>query len=228
MIRRRLVREFPWFLTYTGLQIAQEGTLFFLDHSSSVTAEQYWQAYWAGSILSMVLRSAVIYEVFCHLFRPYPAISGLGRVVFRWASVVLLLVAVAVAAYAPGDDTVRLLSGVNVVNRAVSMVQCGLLFFLFLFASYFRLSWRSYVFGIALGLGIFSSVDLATAAIQVQTWPAAGSYVIDFVTMGTYHCCVLIWLFYMLAPESVGRTVQRLPSHQLEEWNAELQRLLLQ
>jgi hypothetical protein len=228
MIRRRLLHEFPLFLAYTLFEILQGGTLFLMDHSSAVSPERYWQADWVGIVVSIVLRSAVIYEIFTHVFRPYPAIGQLGRIVFRWTGAILLLVAVAVAADVPASNAARILSSINVVSRGVSLVQCGLLLSLFLFSSYFGLSWRSYVFGIAVGLGIYSSVQLAVAAIQVQTWPAPGSYVLDFVTMATYHCCVLVWLGYFLASEPARCTVKELPKSDLEKWNAELQRLLLQ
>ena len=73
----------------------------------------------------------------------------------------------------------------------------------------------------------FAAMDLATAALRVWTGGAAGSYTLDFVTMATYHCCVLIWLVYLLAPETVRHSVQEVPDHNLEQWNAEMQRLLL-
>ncbi|MGA9813398.1 MAG: hypothetical protein WBQ64_11510, partial [Terriglobales bacterium] len=110
---------------------------------------------------------------------------------------------------------------------SVSVMQSGLLILLVGFCSYFGLSWRNLTYGIACGLGIFSSVKLATEAIRVWTGPVAG-YAFDFVTMATYHCCVVIWLVYVLAPETARSTVQELPQNTLDEWNAELQRLLLQ
>jgi hypothetical protein len=44
--------------------------------------------------------------------------------------------------------------------------------------------------------------------------------------MTTYHCCVLIWLVYMLVPEAASQSVQDVPDHNLEQWSAEMQRLL--
>jgi hypothetical protein len=228
MIRRRLFREFPMFLAYTIFEFVQGGTLFILDHSAKISAYQYWEAYWLVQGVSIVLRFAIIYEIFSHVFRPYPALRELSQIMFRWATVVLVLVAVAVAAYAPGDGAHLIISGVKIVDRTVGVVQSGLLVFLFLCASYFRLSWRSYVFGIAVGMGIFASVDLATSAIQAASEIADGSHAFNFLSMAVYHCCVVIWLVYMLAPESVGRTVKDVPDHNLEEWNAALQRLLMQ
>jgi hypothetical protein len=224
MIRRRLSREFPMFLTYTIFQIAEGGTLFVLDHVPAVTAYQYWCVYWVGLATSIALRFAVISEVFYNVFDNYPGLKELSRVLFRWATAVLLLVAVVVAVHVPADGTYSILSGIHVLDRAVAVMQSGLLLLLVGFSSYFGLSWRSFTYGIAIGLAIFSSVDLATEA--VRTGPVAG-YVFDFVTMATYHCCVVIWLVYLLVPETSSRMAKEPPEHNLEQWNAELQRLLL-
>ena len=120
----------------------------------------------------------------------------------------------------------RILSGVYVVDRTISIIQCGLLLFLFLFSSYFGLSWRSYVLGIAIGLGFYSVVHLATSSIWMRAGPFNGSYIIDFVTMATFHCCVLIWFFYLVSQEPVRRSVGEIPHNELEVWDRELGRLL--
>ena len=228
MIRRQMLRDFPVFFTYTAFEIVQGTILFVLDHNAAVSAIQYWHTHWAGMIVSIALRSAIIYEIVVHLFRPYPAIERLGRTAFRWTAAFLVLVGAVVLARAPWDDPTRILFGIHVVSVAVSLVQCGLLLFIFVFSSYFNLSWRNYVFGIAVGMGILSLVNLAVASIEILAWKAPGSYLLDFVSMATYHCSVLIWLWYSLAREPVHYTVKDLPNSDLEKWNAELQRFLLQ
>jgi hypothetical protein len=106
-------------------------------------------------------------------------------------------------------------------------MQCGLLMFLFLFSRYFALSWRNYAFGIALGFGILASSDLAISAIRSQI--ADGSYILDMLGMAAYHVCVLVWVFYLAAPERITyRTSKKLPEDDLGVWNEELQRLLQQ
>jgi len=226
MLRLGLFREFPMFLSYAVFESLQGATLFILDHSSAISGVAYWNAHWAGMLVSIVLRFAVIHEIFASVFRPYPALIGFSRLLIRWTTVLLLFAAVILTASA-AMDTPFLLSGVHLLNRAVGLVQSGLLVLLFIFCAYFRLSWRAYTYGIAMGLGIFASVDLATAALRVWLGtPAAGSYVFDFVTMTTYHCCVLIWLVYMLVPEAASQSVQDVPDHNLEQWSAEMQRLL--
>jgi len=232
MVRRRLAREFPAFFAYVVCQVLQTATLFSLDYAAwsgfaSVSPYRYWEVYWAFLFLSIGLRFAVIYEIFACVLRGYPGLWELSRRLFRWGAALLVLTAIAISAYAPISDPHRFLTGVHAVNRAVSLVQIGQLLFLFLFSSYFRVSWRNYGYGIALGLGIFSSVDLATSAIRASLGPVPGNYVFDFITMGTYHCCVLLWLAYLLAPEPSRGPAKQFPADDLEQWNLELERLLL-
>jgi len=228
MIRRRLLCEFPAFFTYTVFEAVQGGTLFILDHAASVTPEQYWITSHAGQVITIGLRFALIYEILSLVSRHYPALEQLVRVLFRWAAGLLILIAVVVSGYAPVSSyPVLIFNRVHEVNRAVSLIQTGLLVFLVLFSAYFKLSWRSYVYGIALGLGIFSSVELATSAIRASLGLEPGNYVFDFITMATYHCCVVLWLVYLLVPESSRRIVKQLPADNLERWNSELERLLL-
>jgi hypothetical protein len=226
MIRRKLHREFPIFFAYTVWEAIMGLTLFALDHISAVSALHYWQVYWLDFIASTALRFGMIWEVFAHVFHPYPALWEFGKMVFRWAAVVLLLVAVAVAAYSPSPEGFWILSGVYVVDRTISIIQCGLLMFLFMFSSYFGLSWRSYIFGIASGLGIYSTVQLVASSIWIQTGPFNPNTAFAFVTMATFHCCVLIWFFYLVGKEPVRRRVGEIPHNDLEVWDRELARLL--
>lgn len=227
MVRRGLAREFPVFLAYTVFQVLEEGTLFMLDHSAAVSGYQYWCAYSVGMAIDATLRFAVIFEVFRSVFQNYPGLRHLCRLVFRGAIVVLLFAAVVVAARAPEIGLSAFLSRIHIMGLSVSVMQSGLLILLVGFSICFGLSWRSLAYGIAVGLGIFSTVYLATEAMRVWTGPVAG-YAYDFVIMASYHCSVLVWLVYVLAPETACRTVEELPQNSLEQWNAELQRLLMQ
>jgi hypothetical protein len=226
MIRRKLYREFPVFWLYLLYEAVQGFTLFVLDHHPAISASQYWQAYWVGSLGSILLRFALIWEIFAHVFSPYPALGEFGKMIFRWAAIVLLLVAVAVAFYSPVGPGPRILSGIYVIDRTISIIQCGLLLFLFLFSSYFGLSWRSYIFGIAAGLGIYATVQLVASSVWVQTAGFSANDLFTFVSMATYHCCVLIWLFYLVSNEPVRRAVGEIPPNDLDVWDRELARLL--
>jgi hypothetical protein len=204
-----------------------ESTLFILDHAPAVSNLQYWYAHWVVSLISIALRFAIMFEIFSNVFRRYLGLRELGRVVFRWATVALLLVSIVIAARAPEDGTLHLLSRVHVLDLGVDLIQSGMWLLLLVFSFYFGISWRGFSYGVAFGFGVFSTVDLASETLRAWTGFEAG-YAFDFVAMATYHCCVLVWLLYLFVPERALGPVKALPEHNLEQWNAELQRLLLQ
>jgi hypothetical protein len=82
------------------------------------------------------------------------------------------------------------------------------------------------------GLGVFASVDLATAAILMNAGksPLAEQnvlqYQVNLVGMGTYLLCTFVWLAYALLPQPAPATATTIPSHELERWNNELEQLL--
>jgi hypothetical protein len=228
MVRRRLHRSFPMFFLYTAFEILQFGVLFAISRSDLHFGGGYVRVYSVGLALSTAIRFGVIHELFSHFFRRYPALDGAGRLLFHGATIALLLVAVGLAVSAPGRGANFLLDATYALDRTVSVLQCGLLISLFLFSRYFVLSWRSDAFGIALGLGIFASVELATSAIWLHLG-AFGNPAINLLTMATYNCCVLIWVFYLMAPVREPRYASKtLPEYDLEIWNQELRRLLQQ
>jgi hypothetical protein len=225
MVRRGLHRQFPVFFAYSVFEVVEFAGLFVIRQLVDSSARLYFDSYCVGLMTSSALRFGILYEIFTHLFRNYPALKHAGGLVARGASVLLLFGAVVLAASTQNSSADRVLAGLFLLSRSVSTLQCGLLLCLLLFSSYFQLSWRNPVFGIALGLGIFASVDLAAAAFLAQFM--LGNSVVDALTMGTYHVCVLLWMFYLLAPErSPQYTLESVPEHDLETWNQELQRLL--
>jgi hypothetical protein len=225
MFRRGLQRQFPIFLLYTGFEMLQLAVLLAISLSPLHFGEGYFHVYSVGLALSTAIRFAVIRELFGHLFERYPVITGSGRLLLRGATVVLLLLALALAVSAPGNSMEFLKHVTYALDRVVSILQAGLLVSLFLFSRYFALSWRSQAFGISLGLGILASVELAMSALRL--YGLVSGTVFDFVIMASYHLCVLIWILYLALPERQARfTLNPLPEHNLDIWNRELERLL--
>jgi len=228
MLRRKLHRQFPMFFLYTAFEVVQFLTLFlvvrFIDQQLTY---EYYVVYVFGSVVSATLRFGIIHEIANQVFRNYAQVQKVRRTLFRWTTVLLLLTGVALAAgiQVTGNPKFGLVVAA-ILDRTVSLLQCGLLLCLFLFSSYLGLSWRSSTVGIALGLGVFASMELAIAAFRSH-FVLYGDLYIDLITLGTYHVCVLIWMFYLLAPErSAQFALQTMPEHDLEAWNHELQRLL--
>jgi len=223
--KRRLYREFPVFFAYVLYEIAQFILLFAL-YSIPGTGKQYAYAYCATLLLSIALRFGVIDEVSKDLFRESQLLKVSARRSLQCVTGLLLVVGVLLAVYAPGDNSGRWIAGVSVVNRGAAMVQCGLLLALLLFSRFLGLSWRRSAFGIALGLAVLTSLDLAMFALRAAFTSEAAANFLDLLITGTYLVCVSIWIGYLLAPEVELASPTDVPHDEVETWNRELQQLL--
>ena len=95
-----------------------------------------------------------------------------------------------------------------------------------LFAEALRLSWRSFMMGIALGFGVSASVGVTTSALRPHVGQS-GSIIIDLIQMAAYQVCVLVWLGYLVMPERVPQiTIKALQKKDIELWNQELQKMV--
>jgi len=217
--KRRLYREFPCFFAYVLYEIVESIMLFVLRTVPSVTGEQYAYAYYATLFLSIALRFGVSEEVSKDLFRESMLLKVAARRSLRCVTGFLLVVGVLIAVYAPGDISVRLVAG-SIVSRGAAMVQCGLLLALLLFSRFLGLSWRRPAFGVVLGLGVLTSVDLAIYALRTEFSSAVWVPYLNLAMTGAYLVCVSIWIGYLLAPEPQPAFVSR---DEVETWNSELQ-----
>ncbi len=162
LIWRKLHRTFPVFFAYIIFQLVNFAILFPIHQYGSYDA--YFYTYWIGSMVTLGLGFKILHEVFLDVFRPYYTLKDLGTVLFKWAALVMLFVAIVVAAASPGDQT-PLVQAVSTVQRCVKVIQCGLVLFLLFFAKYLGVSRRQQSFGIALGFGIYASVQLLGNAL---------------------------------------------------------------
>ena len=225
MYRRGLHRELPAFIYYCLAGAAGTVVLLATHHDPRVSNQQYLFLYICSVLVETGFRLATIGQIYQHLFQAYPGLAALGRSLFRSAIVLLLIVAVGLAVYAPPDAAWPLWNRYYMLKRTLEFIQCGLLLFLFVFASYFGLSFRRYTFGIALGFGVTLSVYLAISAIQshiVTKWANFANYGV----MSVNHLTALIWWYYLLVPERVSTASRAVTKTNLQEWNESLRRLL--
>ena len=225
--KRRLYREFPCFFAYVLCRIAVFILLFTLYSVQGVTGKLYAYAFSATLLLIIALSFGVIDEVSRDLFRESQFLKVTARRLLQCVAGLLLIMGVLLAVYAPGNNSVRWHAGISVVNRGAAMVQCGLLLALFLLSRFLGLTWRRVAFGITLGLGILTSVDLAASALRTEFTSNAAREFLNLLTTGTFLVCVSIWTGYLLAPDhepAASPTV--VPHDEVETWNTELQHLL--
>ena len=228
--RRQVHKQFPVFLVFAVVIAIEQLTVYAADVLPSVSATNWWYVFWAGLLAEALIKFALIGEIFSAVFGLYPSVAKLGKLLISGVGVVLVLLAAVVAAYTPKDNIYWIVSGAHVLEQTIYMIECGLILFLFAFAAYFKLSWGRSAFGITLGLGISACVHLATWALMANGNFAARYRVsLDMLNMATYHVCVLIWFYYLLAPhKSAITSAVPPPELGLELWNKELERLLHQ
>jgi hypothetical protein len=222
----RLYREFPCFFAYVFYEIANFILLLVLRSVPSVTGSQYVYVYYATLMISVALRFGVIAEVAKDLFQDSPFLMVSARRSLQCVQGLLFVIGVLLAVYAPGHNDVKWIAGASIVNRGAALTQSGLLLFLLLFSRFLGVSWRRPAFGITLGLGILTSVDLAVYALRAEFAGNAWVPYLDWMRTGTYLICVLIWIGYLLASETELASLTVISSDEVEIWNRELQHLV--
>lgn len=235
LIHQRWYKDYPWFFSHALFVGTTDLILWYLLRATWIDNASYLIADSTQTVCIAILRFGVIYEIYRGVLKRYPALESTADLLFRSGSIALVVIAVGIAVYAgPAPYGLRLLTGFDIVRRTVQIIQCGLLLLLLCFARYLRLPWRDYSFGIAVGLGINSSVRLLDAAIrtQVDHYPLLPrpdqpiAVLLNLVTMSIYHVCVLLWIGYLFLPEPALSGVERIRSSDLQSWNDELERLV--
>lgn len=225
LYRRRLHRDLPFFFGYTISELIQVVVLMPISYLPNDGYPAYFYLGWSFAACSTALRFAVIYEIFQHLVRRYEAFQVLGRTLMRWSLVGLLLFAIAAAAYSPSSDSNVLLREAFTLHTSLTVIQCGLLLFLFALAFYFRVSWPHELFGIGLGFGLYVCVELAITALRSQFGMMFNQFIL-FGDVISYACAVAVWSYYLLLPEPARAKPPAVPETDLDKWNQELLRLL--
>ncbi len=212
--RRKLHKQFPVFFAYVLAQIGIFAVTFPLNFYNY---KWFFYCYWVCAALSALLSFRVIHEVFLDVFRPYHTLKDLGTVLFKWTGVVMLLVSVVVA-FSNSGNSDPLIQAITTLQRSVRMVQCGLILFLLLFSRFLGVSKRQQSFGIALGFGLFASVELILIALN--SGRLLGIAHISLINTIMYDLAIVIWLTYAIARSEARDTS---PNHlQTQRWEQSL------
>ena len=227
---KKVWRKFPLFVAYTASNLLFGIALyviFLLAFHSKFLRPVYVQVYWVDETLGVLLGLAVVYEIFKHLLDPYPALRRLAAQIFQGVILLLVLLGCVVAYVQPKGESNHVQAAFMAVEQASRIIEAGLLCFVFLFASAFGLHWRQYVFGIAVGLGIFVAVELVAVTMRVQFGVTANP-IFNIVRSVSYNLSLMIWIGYILAPELAMQPSEMPKRSQLEQWNRAVMELIYQ
>jgi hypothetical protein len=193
MVRRRVSGVFPRFFSYILFQTLKSACLFVVYR---YFPENYFYAYWVGNVLSVIFTVAVMEEILRSLFREYGGVQILGTTIFRWSCGLLFLLAIlgAWSSSEAGGD--RVVATVLAFDRSVRLMQLGLFLLLMVLCRIFINCSRQQVFGIALGFGIFASVELIL--VSVVMWYGNGhAALISLVKSTAYNAVTVVWIGYL-------------------------------
>lgn len=218
MVKRGLHREYPIFFAFLLAETTSDITNLCL---SFISVKGYYYTYWTGAAITTCLGFAVLHELFRHIFRPYESLRSFGATLFKWSSIVLLLIGTIMAITSAPTMNFPLGNLILTVDRSVRLMQCGLVLFMYLFSRHLGLTERHRVFGISIGFGLTASFHLITVTM-LSLFPGRESlYVLNVLSQVAYIASLVTWGVYMYRPEPERRRASVL--EQPETWNYALQ-----
>ncbi len=193
MLRRGLLRNFKFFFAYILTQLLTFAVVFPAYVWRSYAALFF--LYWCCNAISVTFGFLVIHEVFVDVFRMFHTLRDLGTVLFKWAGLVMLLVAAVVSVSTNSSAMSPWMQAIVTSQRCVRMIQVGMVMFLLFFAHYVGVSRRQHSFGIALGFGSFAVIEL----ILISSWVGShlGGPWMSIANMTAYNGSLMLWLGYV-------------------------------
>lgn len=219
LFQRKLHTRLWWFICYLSITLVTIPMGFIIYQSGDRIA--YFFSAWFTNVVLITLAFMVILEVFRNVLWDFHAIR---RVAVGFIAIVgLLLVCLAVYTGkfgATGSDP--MVASLLVMERSIRIVQLGLVIAIFGFVSFFGLNWKNYVFGIALGYGLYAAVSLSID-VYVGHFGAGVAYAVTLIDQFSYLCMLSIWTIYLFQPEPAKRVLFPASARQdLERWNRAL------
>jgi hypothetical protein len=215
---RKLRSEFPVFFRYSILCIATcvVGLVPFVFY-----CPQYFYVYWAFTPITMAFEFAILYELLVNALKPYAALIDLGKMLFRWAAVFLVLAALLTAFATAGSGNNKIVAASELLQRTVRLMQCGLLLLFFGLEKRLGLTWRTHSMSIALGLGIYAAVDLSSTYLIDRIPAMTGAF--QIFTQFVYLGAAFLWAVSLARPEPARNNVLESPSRLIfQRWNEAL------
>jgi hypothetical protein len=193
MVHRKLHSVFPRFFSYILFQVLKSCVLFLTFRCYN---EGYFDAYWTGNAISVVLAVTVMDEILHHVFQEYGGAQNLGTIIFRWACGLLLLLAIVTAVTTQEGRADRVVAAVLTFDRSVRMMQCGLFCLFMILCRFLKNCWRQQAFGIALGFGVFASIELILVSVAMR-YGGSSVATVSLLKSAAYNAVTVLWIGYL-------------------------------
>jgi hypothetical protein len=213
IVWRRALRDFAVLALFLMTEIVNQSMqvpLMFFRKAIGINKDFAYNILFYGHIAVFCIQSllliGVIYGVFRLAMRPLVGLHRIGAVIFRWVAGVSVTLAAGFAIgphlLMPGNQaTSQITSLLGQLQQGINVLTLCLLLFVCFSTKPLGLTYRSRIFGVSLGLGVFAMTQLIEAAwVATAQVHSVYSPVYLFTTVGG---CVAygIWGGYFALPE---------------------------
>jgi hypothetical protein len=213
--RRKLHLRFPLFFSLVTYVFVTDLVLL---GAHTFGYKTYFYAYWSINAVAVILSFAVIYELFTTMFGQHHGLKDFGSTLFQWAGVVVALMALLMLSTGAGIKVKLIAAIIMNVQRAVMVMQVGLLLMLMFFMKHLGITVRHRVFGVILGFGTKATVELIILTQRARL--GFGDTTLNIIYMATFDVTLAIWLIYSFLKEPVAVMPNMLLKPQ--RWNDDL------
>ncbi len=148
------------------------------------------QVYWFYYLVSLLAEFAIILEASDHIFEPYPALRGLGRLVCGLICGVLLLLYIGPALFIHEPSSKIFLD----LLKSTSLTKGAMIVGLLLAARFFRLPVGRSVKGLLLGFSLYVGASIADAQFALTLGRAAYGSIFEYTGPLAWMVGSLVWV----------------------------------
>lgn len=183
----------------------------------------YFYTAWISALAEALLIIGVIYHVYNEAMRPMQGLQRIGRIIFRWVAVVSIALSITIAAGPHGPSgggwIGSIAAAAGQVQQGVSVLTLCLLLFVCFAIRPLGLTFRSRIFGVALGLGITTTAFLIQAAWFATV--GAHSLYSPIYLVGTVGTLLsgCVWGAYFALPEPERKMILLPTTSPFFTWN---------
>lgn len=218
---KKLQRRFPAMAAYLALRVISMPLLMaVLWVCGQPWGRGYYVVYffgfWGVYIASAIMLFFICMEIFRAVLSGFSGLMRFSSVIFRWAAVASLIVALSNISF--GHRGILVMSDMAYgLMRSVSVLELCLLAFLCFAMNSLRLTVRDMAFGWALGFGIMSSNDFIYASLASRNTSLTAP--LQFVYESIMLLAVGLWVAYVAMPEPARKPLVVSANSAIYRWN---------
>lgn len=211
-VRRKILRDMPFFSIYLGLLVASEVIRWLVFRVTTLDSRASFDTYWTTQALLVCFRALVVYEICKLLLRPYKGIWRMCQPVLFAVAAILIADAAVVARESAHQAATAILTA----ERGLEIAALAILLLGLAFCKYYGLRIERYLLWIGLGLGFYSAVQVANNTFMQQ---GLGWYfsVWENLRLISFNVATACWFVALLKPVPTAQPARALMTRERYE-----------